>query len=180
MPRAHLDDYLDFQLIVLATQRIHWLIYLPFVSILFWCSRGATSSTRWIFRCRWSSSRGSRSPMRCTARCCSARAPRKCASQRSRYYEETAVHADLAADQRGGDQSIDGAHPQQSRRRVRARRPATCPAGAAVAIRRLWRHADHRIPIQALACSPLNHATSTPSARNVTGNIWVHVSRLAR
>jgi hypothetical protein len=35
VPRAHLDDYLDFKLIVLATQRIHWLIYLPFVSILF-------------------------------------------------------------------------------------------------------------------------------------------------
>jgi len=35
VPRAHLDDYLDFELIVLATQRIHWLIYLPFVSILF-------------------------------------------------------------------------------------------------------------------------------------------------
>ena len=35
VPRAHLDDYLAFQLIVLATQRIHWLIYLPFVSILF-------------------------------------------------------------------------------------------------------------------------------------------------
>jgi hypothetical protein len=35
VPRAHLDDYLDFQLIVLATGRIHWLIYLPFVSILF-------------------------------------------------------------------------------------------------------------------------------------------------
>lgn len=35
VPRAHLDDYLDFQLIVRATQRIHWLIYLPFVGILF-------------------------------------------------------------------------------------------------------------------------------------------------
>jgi hypothetical protein len=35
VPRAHLDDYLDFRLIVLATERIHWLIYLPFVSILF-------------------------------------------------------------------------------------------------------------------------------------------------
>ena len=35
VPRAHLDDWLDFRLIVLATQRIHWLIYLPFVSILF-------------------------------------------------------------------------------------------------------------------------------------------------
>ena len=35
MPRAHLDDYLDFQLIVLATRRIHWLIYLPFVLLLF-------------------------------------------------------------------------------------------------------------------------------------------------
>ena len=33
--RAHLDDYLDFQLIVRATQRIHWLIYLPFIAILF-------------------------------------------------------------------------------------------------------------------------------------------------
>lgn len=35
VPRAHLDDYLDFQLVVRATQRIRWLIYLPFVSILF-------------------------------------------------------------------------------------------------------------------------------------------------
>jgi len=35
VPPAHLDDYLDFQLIVRATKRIHWLIYLPFVSILF-------------------------------------------------------------------------------------------------------------------------------------------------
>ena len=35
VPRAYLDDYLDFQLIVRATQRIHLLIYLPFVSILF-------------------------------------------------------------------------------------------------------------------------------------------------
>lgn len=35
VPRAYLDDYLDFQLIVLATRRIHGLIYLPFVSILF-------------------------------------------------------------------------------------------------------------------------------------------------
>ena len=35
VPRAHLDDYLAFRLIVLATQRISWLIYLPFVSILF-------------------------------------------------------------------------------------------------------------------------------------------------
>jgi hypothetical protein len=35
VPRAHLDDYLDFQLIVLATRRIHWLIYLPFVLLLF-------------------------------------------------------------------------------------------------------------------------------------------------
>jgi hypothetical protein len=33
--RAHLDDDLDFQLIVLATQRIRGLIYLPFVAILF-------------------------------------------------------------------------------------------------------------------------------------------------
>jgi hypothetical protein len=33
--RAHLGDYLDFQMIVSATGRIHWLIYLPFVSILF-------------------------------------------------------------------------------------------------------------------------------------------------
>ena len=35
VPRAHLDDYLDFQLIVSATQRIRWLIFLPFISILF-------------------------------------------------------------------------------------------------------------------------------------------------
>lgn len=35
VPRAHLDDYLDFQLVVRATQRIRWLIYLPFISILF-------------------------------------------------------------------------------------------------------------------------------------------------
>ena len=35
VPCAHLDDYLDFQLVVRATQRIRWLIYLPFVSILF-------------------------------------------------------------------------------------------------------------------------------------------------
>ena len=35
VPSAHLDDYLDFKLIVHATQRIHWLIYLPFVGILF-------------------------------------------------------------------------------------------------------------------------------------------------
>jgi hypothetical protein len=35
VPRASLDDYLDFQLMVRATQRIQWLIYLPFVSILF-------------------------------------------------------------------------------------------------------------------------------------------------
>jgi hypothetical protein len=35
VPRSHLDDYLDFQLIVLATRRIHGLIYLPFVLLLF-------------------------------------------------------------------------------------------------------------------------------------------------
>lgn len=35
IPRAHLDHYLDFQLIVRATQRIQSLIYLPFVSIFF-------------------------------------------------------------------------------------------------------------------------------------------------
>ncbi len=35
VPRAHLDDHLAFQLILLATQRIHWLIYLPFIQILF-------------------------------------------------------------------------------------------------------------------------------------------------
>lgn len=35
IPRPYLDDYLDFQLIVAATRRIQWLIYLPFVSILF-------------------------------------------------------------------------------------------------------------------------------------------------
>ena len=35
VPRAHLDDYLDFKLIVHATQRIRWLIYLPFVGIFF-------------------------------------------------------------------------------------------------------------------------------------------------
>jgi hypothetical protein len=35
LPRAHLDEYLDFQLIVSATQRIYRLIYLPFVLILF-------------------------------------------------------------------------------------------------------------------------------------------------
>jgi hypothetical protein len=33
IPCTHLDDYLDFQLIVRATQRIQSLIYLPFVSI---------------------------------------------------------------------------------------------------------------------------------------------------
>ncbi len=33
--RAYLADYLDFELVMRATQRIHWLIYLPFVSILF-------------------------------------------------------------------------------------------------------------------------------------------------
>jgi hypothetical protein len=35
VPRSHLDDYLDFQLIVLATRRIHGLIYLPFVLLFF-------------------------------------------------------------------------------------------------------------------------------------------------
>lgn len=35
VPRAYLSGYLDFQLIMRATQRIHCLIYLPFVSILF-------------------------------------------------------------------------------------------------------------------------------------------------
>jgi len=35
VPRAHLDDYLDFQLIVRVTRRIHRLIYLPFISIFF-------------------------------------------------------------------------------------------------------------------------------------------------
>ncbi|MDH4098041.1 MAG: hypothetical protein OEU87_06955, partial [Nitrospira sp.] len=35
VPCTYLDDYLDFQLIVRATKRIHWIIYLPFVSILF-------------------------------------------------------------------------------------------------------------------------------------------------
>ncbi len=35
VPRSLLGDYLDFRLIVCATQRIQWLIYLPFVSILF-------------------------------------------------------------------------------------------------------------------------------------------------
>ena len=35
VPRAHLDDYLDFQLIVLATRRIYRLIYLPFILLLF-------------------------------------------------------------------------------------------------------------------------------------------------
>jgi len=35
VPRAHLADYLDFQLIVAATRRIRGLIYLPFVSIVF-------------------------------------------------------------------------------------------------------------------------------------------------
>src|SRR5262249_16069072 len=35
VPRAHLDEYLDFQLIVSATRRIYRLIYLPFVLILF-------------------------------------------------------------------------------------------------------------------------------------------------
>jgi hypothetical protein len=35
VPRENLDDYLDFQLIVRATQRIEWLIYLPFVSLFF-------------------------------------------------------------------------------------------------------------------------------------------------
>ena len=35
VPRAYLADYLDFQLIVAVTSRIHGLIYLPFVSILF-------------------------------------------------------------------------------------------------------------------------------------------------
>ncbi len=35
VPGVHFDDYLDFQLIVRATQRIRWLIFLPFISILF-------------------------------------------------------------------------------------------------------------------------------------------------
>ncbi len=35
VPRAYLADYLDFQLVMRATQRIHWLIYLPFVLIFF-------------------------------------------------------------------------------------------------------------------------------------------------
>jgi len=35
VPRAYLSDYLDFQLVMRATQRIHGLIYLPFVLILF-------------------------------------------------------------------------------------------------------------------------------------------------
>jgi hypothetical protein len=35
VPRPYLDYYLDFQLVVAVTQRIQWLIYLPFVSILF-------------------------------------------------------------------------------------------------------------------------------------------------
>ncbi len=35
VPRLYLDYYLDFQLVVAVTQRIQWLIYLPFVSILF-------------------------------------------------------------------------------------------------------------------------------------------------
>ena len=35
VPREHLNDYLNFQLIVRATKRIHQLIYLPFVSIFF-------------------------------------------------------------------------------------------------------------------------------------------------
>lgn len=35
VPREYLADYLDFQLVMRATQRIHWLIYLPFVLIFF-------------------------------------------------------------------------------------------------------------------------------------------------
>lgn len=35
VPRPYLDYFLDFQLIVAATRRIQWLIYLPFVLILF-------------------------------------------------------------------------------------------------------------------------------------------------
>jgi hypothetical protein len=35
LPRGLLGDYLDFRIIVCATKRIQWLIYLPFVSILF-------------------------------------------------------------------------------------------------------------------------------------------------
>jgi hypothetical protein len=35
IPREHLDDYLDFQITVSATRRIHLLIYLPFVLLLF-------------------------------------------------------------------------------------------------------------------------------------------------
>src|SRR5262245_60594622 len=35
VPRSYLDHYLDFQLIVSATERIHGLIYLPFVLPLF-------------------------------------------------------------------------------------------------------------------------------------------------
>lgn len=35
LPRPYLDYYLDFQLIVAVTHRIQWLIYLPFISILF-------------------------------------------------------------------------------------------------------------------------------------------------
>jgi hypothetical protein len=35
VPGVHFDDYLNFQLIVRATQRIRWLIFLPFISILF-------------------------------------------------------------------------------------------------------------------------------------------------
>lgn len=35
VPREYLADYLGFELVRRATQRIRWLIYLPFVSILF-------------------------------------------------------------------------------------------------------------------------------------------------
>ncbi|CAG9932140.1 hypothetical protein [Candidatus Nitrotoga arctica] len=35
VPRAFLADYLDFKLVMSVAQRVHWLIYLPFIPIFF-------------------------------------------------------------------------------------------------------------------------------------------------
>ena len=163
VPRAHLDDYLDFQLIVLATRRIHWLIYLPFVLLLFLVLARSNLFDAMDFPLPLVFVTGlalayalytavllRRSAEAARAKVLEHYDARLLAQARLKDSPAMATAGcsgkpDPHAYQRGADQAADGAYPQHPRGRICALHPAARAAGAAFAVRRLRRRATDRV-----------------------------------
>ena len=162
VPRAHLDDYLDFQLIVLATRRIHWLIYLPFVLLLFLVLARSNLFDAMDFPLTLIFVTGLALAYAVYTAVLLRRSAEAARAKALEHYDARLLAQARPKDspppghsrrcggktdayQRGADQAADGAHPQHPRGCVCALHPAARAAGAALALRRLRRRATRRV-----------------------------------